>query len=141
MSSAPIVGRFAVAAAMVLTGCLGPMIPGECTDEERAAFETIDHFGGDPLTPDDDPLGGCRATFTSDAGADEVIDHYESAFRTADWVLDRTYRGPIKNENGDVVGTTVAIAARKGSIASAVEAELFDGEPGRWIVIVRHFTP
>lgn len=123
-----------------MTACLGPLIPGECSDEERAAFEGIEHYGAVPPVPDDDALGGCRATFESGDDPQGVVEHYDRAFEAAGWVVERQFEGPIGDESGNRIGTSFDLAAMKGPMAAEVTGYLIDGEPTSWIVLVRRCT-
>lgn len=130
----------ALACTAMLSACLGPLFPGECSDEERAAFESFDHYGADPLVPDDDGLGGCRGTFASVADSQDVIEHYEAALGAADWDVDRSFVGPILDQAGTRLGSTVDLEATMGSMVATVTAELLDDELGQWVVIVRRVS-
>ena len=130
----------AVAVATALTACLGPLFPGECSDEERAAFESFEPYGADPPAIEADALGGCRTSFDSDADPQGVIAHYESALEEAGWAVDRAYEGPIEDESGDRTGTVFDLGASKGPMAATVTGTLFDGEPTSWVVLVRRVS-
>jgi hypothetical protein len=130
----------ALVAATTLSACLGPLFPGQCTDEERAAFESIEHHGSDPLIPQDDALGGCRATFTSDRDPREMIEHYTKALNAADWAVDEAYMGPIRDERGNEIGTVVDIGARKEPMAATITGEFFGDQSGTWVVLVRRVS-
>ncbi len=127
----------ALAGATAVTACLGPLIPGECSDEERAAYENIDHYDAVPPVPEDDALGGCRATFGSADDPQGVVDHYTSAMEAAGWVVDGTYEGRIADDTSTRVGTVFDLAAVNGPMAATVTGTRFDGEPTSWVVLVR----
>jgi hypothetical protein len=126
-----------LASATAVTACLGPLIPGECSDEERAAFESIGHDGAVEPVPEHDALGGCRATFESADDPQDVVDHYARALEADGWVVERTSEGPITDESGNRFGTIFDLAAVKGTMAAELTGALYDGEPSRWSVLVR----
>lgn len=75
---------FTVVAA--LAACL-PGVPGYgCGTEEARAFNEIAHYGDRPLVPANSQ-GLCSASFTDDAPAAEVVEHYRSELVEEGWEI------------------------------------------------------
>jgi hypothetical protein len=75
---------FPVAAA--LAACL-PGVPGYgCGTEEARAFNEIAHYGDRPLVPAESQ-SLCSASFTDDAPAAEVVEHYRSELVSEGWEI------------------------------------------------------
>jgi hypothetical protein len=126
----------AIGLATAITACLGPLIPGECSDEERAAFEGIEHYGAVSLVAEDYAQGGCRGTFESEEDPQVVLQHYDRAFEAAGWLVERRFEGPVRDENGNRIGTSFDLAALKGPIGAEVSGTDVDGQPTLWVVLV-----
>lgn len=126
-----------LAITVVLAGCLTAG-PGACSAEEAAAFNEIDHFGEEPLVPEDHPYGICAATFTTDVEPNVIIGHYRTVLRQAGWTVQEAESSPITDEGGAQVGTSIGLAAAKGTKTFSLGAELLvDGaEPPTFNVLV-----
>jgi hypothetical protein len=121
---------------VLLAGCLTAG-PGGCSSEEAAAFNGIDHFGGQSLTPEDHPYGICAASFSSDADPDLVIEHYQTVLPAAGWIVQDPESSPILAEDGDEAGTGIGLSATKGTMTFSLGAEVLEGvEPIQFNVLV-----
>jgi hypothetical protein len=113
---------------VLLAGCLTAG-PGACSSEEAAAFNEIDHFGEQPLAPEDHPLGKCAASFTTDGDPDVIVEHYRRVLPETGWTV------LADDEAGG--GTGVGLSASNGSMTFNVNAEILGGgEPTRFNVLV-----
>ena len=130
----------ALLGATAVTACLGPLLPGQCTEEERVEFELIEHYGTDAIIPEDDALGGCRAAFTSESDPREVIEHYKIALGATGWDVDRAYTGQVEDESGNEVGQVFDVAANKGPMATTITGTSDGGQAVRWIVLLRRVS-
>jgi hypothetical protein len=99
--------------SLLLAGCLTAG-PGACGSDEAAAFNEIDHFGAEQLTPKDHPLGGCGATFSTDADPAVVVEHYQAVLPASGWTL----------EDPESLG----VSASKGNLTFNIGAEVLDGD-------------
>jgi len=108
---------------LLLAGCLQGG-PGGCSAEEAAAFNQIDHF--EALVPEDDPFGVCGASFTTDADPQAVVSHYQALLAGAGWAVDEPIDGPMTDEDGKQVGSSIELTAAKGSMTFSLMAELFE---------------
>jgi hypothetical protein len=99
----------AVSLTLLLAGCLTAG-PGTCGSDEAAAFNEIDHFGTEQLRPKDHPLGGCGATFSTDADPAAVIDHYQTALSASGWTVEDPESSGVTASKGNLtfnIGTEV----------------------------------
>jgi hypothetical protein len=87
--------------SLLLAGCLTAG-PGACGSDEAAAFNEIDHFGGESLTPKDHPLGGCGATFSTDADPAAVIDHYQTVLSASGWTVEDPESSNVSASRGNL---------------------------------------
>jgi hypothetical protein len=121
---------------VLLAGCLTAG-PGSCGTDEAAAFNEIDHFGEQALVPQDHPLGGCGATFSSDADPEVIVEHYRTELEDAGWTVGEAELAPMLAEDGDQIGTGLSLSATKGSIGFSLGAELLEGgEPPTYNIMV-----
>jgi hypothetical protein len=121
---------------LLLAGCLTAG-PGGCSSEEAAAFNEIDHFGEQALTPQDHPYGVCGATFQSDARPELIVEHYQIALRATGWTVHDAEFSPMTAEGGEQIGSSVGMGADRGSMSFSIGAELLDGpEPPTYNVLV-----
>lgn len=77
--------------------------------------------------PKDHPLGGCGATFTSDADPEAIIAYYQTVLRAAGWTVGEPEFAPMTNDDGDQIGSGVGLGATKESMGFSIGAELLDG--------------
>ena len=109
--------------AVLLAGCLQAG-PGACSDEERAVFDSLQHFQNMPLVAEDHATGGCAARFqTTDPQA--VTDHYASELLEGRWLIGT----PVELPPG-------VLQARKGDMSFSVEIPLEGGDRGTVTVLV-----
>lgn len=127
-----------LAGATALTACLTPLFP-DCSDEERAEFASIQHFGTDVLVPEDDPVSGCRATFATEADPHDVIEHYESALEAAGWNVDPPFEAQLQDE-ANAAGTVFEVSGAKGPMATTIKGTRFEGEPTSWVLLLRRVS-
>jgi hypothetical protein len=122
--------------SLLLAGCLTAG-PGGCSSEEAAAFNGIDHYGEQPLTPKDHPYGICAASFTTDVDPKQVVEHYQTVLEAAGWTVQDPESSPIQAEGGDQVGTGIGLGAAKGGMMFSLGAEVLDDvEPTTFNVLV-----
>ena len=115
----------------MLSACLAAG-PGACSDEERAAFEGIQHFGDRGLEAEDHATGGCAARFEA-TDPQVVIDHYTATLQAAGWELGA--RG-LQPDGTPVVDPPGILSARKGDMTFSLEIPLEGGDQGTATVLV-----
>ena len=123
--------RSAVVLALLLTGCLQAG-PGACSEEERAAFDSIEHFEDMGLVAEDHATGACAARFQTD-DHEAVIEHYTRELEADGWEIG--IRGtqpdgsPIEMEPG-------YLQAHQGEFSASVEIPLRGADAGTVTVLV-----
>lgn len=123
--------RSAAVLVLLLIGCVQAG-PGACSDEERAVFDSIEHFEGRALVAEDHAAGGCAARFeTTDPNA--VIDHYERELNGERWVIGARGTQP---DGGPVEMPPGSLQAHRGEMSFSVEVPLQGGDRGTVTVLV-----
>ena len=116
---------------LLLAGCMQAG-PGACSSEERAVFDSIEHFDGMPLEAEDHATGACGGGFqTTDAQA--VIDHYQRELVSDGWLIGVPGTQP---DGEDVVFPPGVLQAQRGDMSFSVTIPQAGADRGSVTVLV-----
>lgn len=126
----------AVLLPLLLTGCLGGVIGGECSDEEAAAFNAIPHYGGEDLVREDHPYGACADVLVTSDDPEAVVEHYQTELMRAGYDVGPIESGPMTTETGEAIGSHVFFQATKSVMTANVSAEIITGQETQFVILV-----
>ena len=123
----------AVIASLVMGGCLGI---GSCSETEAFSLNAIRHYGDAQLVPEPHPSGACGASLVTGDDPDAVIDHYRSELQRVGFVVSSLESGPIVDEAGAVVGSTLLLQATIETATASINAEVLDGQDTTFMILM-----